>query len=117
MFVYFDLLRSAASTWATSRPPLRLDQRHRDGPAQPASSSTTDLATSYTVPATRFLPIQGGLIAYDDLDSGPLVICLASLRDVRAEYRFLRPQLLTAGVRVMTLDLRRHGESSVNWQN
>ena len=31
VFVYFDLLRSAASTWATSRPPLRLDQRHRDG--------------------------------------------------------------------------------------
>jgi pimeloyl-ACP methyl ester carboxylesterase len=35
--------------------------------------------------------------------------------DVRAEYRFLRPQLVAAGYRVVTLDVRGMGETSVRW--
>ena len=46
-----------------------------------------------------------------------LVICLPSLGDLRAEYRLLRPHLLEAGYRVVTMDLRGHGESSTNWHD
>jgi pimeloyl-ACP methyl ester carboxylesterase len=35
--------------------------------------------------------------------------------DLRGEYRFLAPQLVAAGWRVVTLDLRSHGETSVPW--
>jgi pimeloyl-ACP methyl ester carboxylesterase len=67
-------------------------------------------------PPTQFLSVPGGVIAYDATGDGPLVICVPGMGDVRAEYRFLRPQLVTAGFRVATLDLRGHGESSVGWR-
>jgi pimeloyl-ACP methyl ester carboxylesterase len=35
--------------------------------------------------------------------------------DWRQEYRFLVPQLVDAGYRVVTMDVRGHGESSVSW--
>lgn len=66
-------------------------------------------------PPTQYLSVPGGAIAYDDIGAGPLVLCAPSLGDVRAEYRFLRPQLLTAGCRVATMDLRGHGESSAGF--
>jgi pimeloyl-ACP methyl ester carboxylesterase len=66
-------------------------------------------------PATRVLHVSGGTIAYDDTGAGPVVICVPSLGDVRAEYRFLRPQLLAAGFRVVTMDLRGQGESSTGF--
>ena len=64
--------------------------------------------------ATEYLKLGSGKIAYDDTGSGPLVVC-APLGDLRAEYRFLTPQLVDAGFRVVTLDLRGHGESSLHW--
>ncbi|WP_423222279.1 alpha/beta fold hydrolase [Candidatus Amarolinea aalborgensis] len=64
---------------------------------------------------TSFLDQQGGRIAYDDAGSGPLVVCVPSMGDVRGEYRFLAPQLAAAGYRVVTMDLRGLGESSVAW--
>ena len=42
---------------------------------------------------TSFLDQLGGRIAYDDTGSGPLVVCVPSMGDVRGEYRFLAPQL------------------------
>lgn len=67
--------------------------------------------------STQFLSHAGGAIAYDDSGSGPLVICLPSMGDLRAEYRLLIPQLVTAGYRVVSMDVRGHGESSVTWSN
>lgn len=64
---------------------------------------------------THFLDHQGGKIAYDDTGNGPLVICAPSLGDVRGEYRFLAPQLVAAGHRVITMDLRGLGETSTQW--
>jgi len=64
---------------------------------------------------TSFLDQQDGRIAYDDAGSGPLVVCVPSMGDVRGEYRFLAPQLAAAGYRVVTMDLRGLGESSVQW--
>ncbi|MDF2626240.1 MAG: alpha/beta hydrolase fold protein [Symbiobacteriaceae bacterium] len=65
---------------------------------------------------TEFLRRPEGVIAYDDtLSPGPLVVCVPSLGDVRGEYRFLRPLLVQAGYRVVTMDVRGHGESSTGW--
>lgn len=66
---------------------------------------------------TQFLQQPDGTIAYDDSGRGPLVVCLPSMGDLRAEYRFLIPQLVDAGYRVVSMDVRGHGESSVNWPN
>lgn len=70
-----------------------------------------------TAPATGYLARPEGRIAYDDTGSGPLVIAVPSLGDVRQEYRFLTPQLTAAGYRVVTLDLRGMGDSSVKWSD
>jgi pimeloyl-ACP methyl ester carboxylesterase len=66
--------------------------------------------------ATQFLKLPGGQIAYDDTGgTGPLVICVPGLGDVRQQYRFLAPRLVAAGFRVVTMDLPGHGESSADW--
>jgi pimeloyl-ACP methyl ester carboxylesterase len=65
---------------------------------------------------TQYLQRPEGRIAYEDRGgSGPLVIALPSLGDVRQEYRFLAPRLTAAGYRVVLMDLRGLGESSVGW--
>jgi pimeloyl-ACP methyl ester carboxylesterase len=55
------------------------------------------------------------LIAYDISEEGPLVLLAHGLGDVRRVYRFLAPTLIDAGYRVATMDMRGHGESSVDW--
>ncbi|GIW07287.1 MAG: hydrolase [Dehalococcoidia bacterium] len=66
---------------------------------------------------TSFLERAGGRIAYDDAGAGPLVIAVPSLGDIRQEYRQLRQRLIAAGFRVVTMDLRGHGESSAGWND
>lgn len=71
-----------------------------------------------TAPQTQYLELLEGRIAYDDTNTaGPLVICVPGLGDMRASYRFLRPYLVAAGYRVVTMDMRGQGESSVGWSN
>jgi pimeloyl-ACP methyl ester carboxylesterase len=66
--------------------------------------------------STQYLKLNDGTLAFDDTGgSGPLVVMLPSLGDVRREYRFVAPPLAEAGYRVVTLDMRGHGDSSVNW--
>lgn len=64
---------------------------------------------------TQYLKLDNGTIAYDDQGQGSLVVCVPAGGDLRSEYRFLTPQLVTAGYRVVTMDLRGQGESSANW--
>ena len=64
---------------------------------------------------TGFLENDGGKIAYEEVGSGPLAVCIPGMGDVRGEYRFLGPQLTAAGFRAVSLDVRGHGESSVGW--
>jgi pimeloyl-ACP methyl ester carboxylesterase len=66
---------------------------------------------------TKYLNQRNGQIAYDVEGSGPLAVCVPSLGDLRGEYRFLRPILLESGFRVATLDVRGHGESSIEWDD
>lgn len=64
---------------------------------------------------TQYLQHAGGRLAYDDMGAGPLILCVPGMGDLRAEYRFLAPQLVAAGFRVVTLDVRGHGETSARW--
>ncbi len=66
---------------------------------------------------TLYLERVGGKIAYDVRGSGPLVICVPSMGDVRAEYRFFAPELARAGYRVATMDQRGMGDSSASWRD
>ena len=63
----------------------------------------------------RYLDRPGGRIAYTDEGSGPLIVMAPGFGDLREEYRFLAPRLIAAGYRVVTMDLRGHGQSSVGW--
>lgn len=65
---------------------------------------------------TEFFTRPEGAIAYDDNHTeGELVIMLPGMGALRSEYRYLAPAVADAGYRVVTADLRGHGESSVNW--
>jgi pimeloyl-ACP methyl ester carboxylesterase len=64
---------------------------------------------------TEVLDVQGGQIAYDVTGQGPLVVLSPGIGDRRQAYRFLAPKLAGAGYRVVTADLRGHGESSMGW--
>ncbi len=64
---------------------------------------------------TNFLTIGTGRIAYEMVGEGPLLLLGHGLADNRTAFRFLAPQLVEAGYRVATFDLRGHGESSTGW--
>jgi len=67
---------------------------------------------------TRYLDRPEGRIAYDDTGSGRrLVVCVPSMGDLRSEYRFLKPALARAGFRVITMDVRGHGDSTTGWSD
>jgi pimeloyl-ACP methyl ester carboxylesterase len=66
---------------------------------------------------TEYLDLDGGRIAYDVTGSGPLVVLSHGIGDRRQAYRFLAPQLAQAGYRVVSADLRGHGESSMGWKS
>jgi pimeloyl-ACP methyl ester carboxylesterase len=95
------ILSAAAATAALSF----VDAPETGVTAMPASS------------ATRYLARPEGRIAYDDRGAGPLVVLVPGLGDLRAEYRFLSSKLVDAGYRVVTMDIRGHGESSVGWSD
>ncbi|MDF1596032.1 MAG: alpha/beta hydrolase [Acidimicrobiia bacterium] len=65
---------------------------------------------------TQQLDLAGGTIGFDDSGgSGPLVVMLPGAGDVRHEYRLVAPDLVAGGARVVTMDLRGHGDSSADW--
>lgn len=66
---------------------------------------------------TEYLTLDGGQIAYDVAGEGPLVVLSHGIGDRRRVYRHLAPLLANAGYRVATVDVRGHGESSLNWKS
>lgn len=69
-------------------------------------------------PATQSFAHEGGRIAFDDTGGGgPLVLAIPGMGDLRSQYRALRPLLVQAGYRVVTMDVRGHGETSVRWDD
>jgi pimeloyl-ACP methyl ester carboxylesterase len=83
-----------------------------------AARAATTPATFPAHKAPQLLSVPGGTIAFDDSGgAGPLIICVPGMGDLREQYRFLDPLLVRAGFRVVTMDLRGMGDSSVNWPN
>ncbi|MFG3050862.1 alpha/beta fold hydrolase [Kitasatospora sp. NPDC048239] len=75
--------------------------------------------TGSSTPTTQFLDVPGGRLAYDDTvqgDGAPVVL-LPGMLDSRTAYRHLHPLLTAAGRRVITMDLRGFGESSITWDD
>lgn len=64
---------------------------------------------------TLLLDRQQGAIAYDTAGAGPLVVCVPGMGELRSTYRFLAPALAAAGYRVVTTDLRGHGDSDTGF--
>ncbi|MFG3250424.1 alpha/beta fold hydrolase [Streptomyces sp. NPDC048187] len=64
---------------------------------------------------TEYLSVDGGTIAYEVTGSGPLIVLAHGVGDSRAAYRAVVPQLVAAGHRVASVDLRGCGESGVDW--
>ena len=84
--------------------------------AATGAAAQTLQAAPPTQAETQFLDLPEGRIAYDDTGgSGPAVICVPGLGDLRQQYRDIKPLLARHGFRVLTMDLRGMGESSVDW--
>lgn len=64
---------------------------------------------------TEFLTVSDGTLAYELTGSGPLVVLAHGMGDTRESYRFVAPELVSAGYRVAAVDLRGCGESSAVW--
>lgn len=62
-----------------------------------------------------YLDRNGLRIAYDSVGSGPLVVCVPGMGDLRSSYRHLVGPLVAAGYRVVTTDLRGHGDSDTGF--
>jgi pimeloyl-ACP methyl ester carboxylesterase len=66
-------------------------------------------------PVTQYLSVEDGKIAYDIQGSGPLVLLIPGMGDLRSAYRFLTPALVKAGYMVASVDLRGHGDSDASF--
>jgi pimeloyl-ACP methyl ester carboxylesterase len=64
---------------------------------------------------THYLTRPEGRIAFDVDGSGPLVVLVPGMGDLRATYRFLAPALRDAGYRVASTDLRGYGDSDTTF--
>ena len=64
---------------------------------------------------THYLEREEGRIGYDVTGSGPLIVAVPGMGDLRSSYRHLTPALVDAGFRVATMDLRGHGDSDVSF--
>jgi pimeloyl-ACP methyl ester carboxylesterase len=64
---------------------------------------------------TVLIDRPGGRIAYDLAGTGPLVVCIPGMGELRSSYRFTVPALVQAGFRVATMDLRGHGDSDATF--
>lgn len=64
---------------------------------------------------TRFIVRPEGRVAYDLQGSGPLLVLVPGMGELRSSYRFLTPKLVAAGYSVASTDLRGHGDSDTSF--
>ena len=64
----------------------------------------------------HYLDRQEGRVAYTVEGSGPLVVAVPGMGDLRSSYRELVGPLLAAGYRVAVMDLRGHGASDTSFR-
>ncbi|MGH3423950.1 MAG: alpha/beta fold hydrolase [Nocardioidaceae bacterium] len=56
-----------------------------------------------------------GVVEYEVVGQGPLVVCLPGMGQLRSSYRFTAPALAANGFRVASMDLRGHGGSAATF--
>jgi pimeloyl-ACP methyl ester carboxylesterase len=69
------------------------------------------ISNTNTNTTAKFVARPDGKIGYDVAGSGPLVLLVPGMGDLRSAYRFLAPSLRSSGYRVACTDLRGHGDS------
>ncbi len=75
-------------------------------------------AQDSVAPQAQLFARDGGAIGFDDSQGhGHLVIALPGMGDRRSQYRFLRPELIEAGYRVVTMDVRGFGDATARWED
>ncbi|WP_104179744.1 alpha/beta fold hydrolase [Arthrobacter sp. B0490] len=70
---------------------------------------------SASAPSTQYIARPEGRVAYDLQGSGPLLVLVPGMGELRSSYRFLTPVLVAAGYSVATTDLRGHGDSDTTF--
>lgn len=73
------------------------------------------MSTMTSKPDVRSLHRPEGTVAYQFSGTGPLIICVPGMGDLRSSYRLLQPELIAAGYRVALMDLRGHGDSDCSF--
>jgi alpha-beta hydrolase superfamily lysophospholipase len=68
-----------------------------------------DTTSTAPIGSTSYLVRPEGRIGYDVAGTGPLLVLVPGMGDLRAGYRFLAPALRAAGYRVACAYLRGHG--------
>ncbi|ROO83104.1 pimeloyl-ACP methyl ester carboxylesterase [Actinocorallia herbida] len=66
---------------------------------------------------TEYLAVEGGRIAYEVAGEGPLVVLSHGIGDRRQTFRHLSAALVKAGYRVVSTDLRGHGDSEITFSS
>lgn len=64
---------------------------------------------------TEFVTLEHGQLACDVAGDGPLVVLSHGMGTSRQDFRHLVGPLVDAGYRVVNVDMRGHGESSLGW--
>jgi len=82
-----------------------------------SSPSPSSSDSSASTPDTRFLDRGTGRLAYDLSGTGPLIIGVPGMGDLRSTFRHLTPALVAAGYRVATMDLRGQGDSDTTFDS
>lgn len=62
-----------------------------------------------------FLERPEGRIAFERLGSGPAIVCVPGIGDLRSSFRSLAPLLVAADYSVYLMDLRGHGDSDTTF--
>ncbi|KQP53869.1 alpha/beta fold hydrolase [Agreia sp. Leaf283] len=75
----------------------------------------TSTSSSASSPVTQFVSRPEGRVAYDIQGSGPLLVLVPGMGELRSSYRHLTPSLVAAGYTVATTDLRGHGDSDTSF--
>jgi pimeloyl-ACP methyl ester carboxylesterase len=74
-------------------------------------------STGSSPSAVRYLTRPEGRIAYDVQGTGPLLVLVPGMGELRSSYRFLVPTLVADGYTVVTTDLRGHGDSDTGFSS
>ncbi|WP_216899960.1 alpha/beta fold hydrolase [Nocardia alni] len=64
---------------------------------------------------TEYVTLEHGRLACDVVGEGPLVVLSHGMGTMRQDFRHLVGPLVAAGYRVVNVDMRGHGESSLDW--